>query len=71
MLVFLLVGHANRNYKRHMHFVPDNRTTNGPVQKGDLGPVRAHRRGCGDHDKDTEAPDAMIPQETGRAVGET
>ena len=54
-----------------MHFAPDNRTTNGPVLKGDLGPVRMHRRGGGDHDKDTEAPGAMIPQETGRAVGKT
>lgn len=53
-----------------MHFAPDNRTTNGPVLKGDLGPVRAHRRGGEDHDTDTEAPDAMIPQATGRAIGE-
>lgn len=54
-----------------MHFVPDNRTTNGPVLKGDLGLARTHRRGGEDHDTDTEAPDAMIPQATGRAIGET
>lgn len=53
-----------------MHFAPDNRTKNGPVLKGDLGPVRAHRRGGGVHDKDTDAPGAMIPQVTGSAIGE-